>query len=93
MNNVYKIIKTVSVTEKSNSLIEDNQYTFIVDRRADKKDIKKAVQVVFDRKVKTVNVMNRRGKTKRNKFGLGKKADYKKAVVTLMDGESAIDLF
>ncbi len=93
MNNVYKIIKTVSVTEKSNSLIEDNQYTFIVDRRADKKDIKKAVQEVFDRKVKTVNVMNRRGKTKRNKFGTGKKADYKKAVVTLMDGESAIDLF
>ena len=93
MNNVYKIIKTVSVTEKSNSLIEDNQYTFIVDRRADKKDIKKAVQEVFDRKVKTVNVMNRRGKTKRNKFGTGKKADYKQAVVTLMDGESAIDLF
>ena len=93
MNNVYKIIKTVSVTEKSNSLIEDNQYTFIVDKRADKKDIKKAVQEVFDRKVKAVNVMNRRGKTKRNKYGLGKKADYKKAVVTLMDGESAIDLF
>lgn len=93
MTNIYKIIKTVSVTEKSNSLIEDNQYTFIVDRRADKKDIKKAVQEVFDRKVKTVNVMNRQGKTKRNKYGLGKKADYKKAVVTLMDGESAIDLF
>ena len=93
MNNVYEIIKTVSVTEKSNNLIEDNQYTFIVDRRADKKDIKKAVQEVFDRKVKAVNVMNRRGKTKRNKYGLGKKADYKKAVVTLIDGESAIDLF
>ncbi len=93
MNDIYKIIKTVSVTEKSNLLMEDNKYTFSVDNNAKKHDIKRAVQELFERKVKNVNVMNYAGKTKRNKFGLGKKADWKKAVITLEDGEEAIDLF
>ncbi len=93
MNDVYKIIKTVSVTEKSNLLMEDNKYTFIVDNNAKKHDIKRAVRELFERKVKDVNVMNCTGKTKRNKFGLGKKADWKKAIITLEDGEEAIDLF
>ncbi len=93
MNDIYKTIKTVSVTEKSNLLMEDNKFTFIVDNNAKKHDIKRAVRELFERKVKSVNVMNCSGKTKRNKFGLGEKADLKKAVVTLEDGEKAIDLF
>ena len=93
MKNHYQVIKTVSVTEKSNALMEHNQYTFKVDPRATKSDIKEAVEHVFERKIKAVNVMNRLGKTKRTRFGLGKKPDWKRAIVTLKDGEEGIDLF
>ena len=93
MKDPYSVIKNVSITEKTNSLMENNQYTFIVNKKAKKNDIKLAVQILFERKVKCVNTMNRIGKTKRNKFGVGKKPDIKKAVVTLKDGEEPIDLF
>ena len=93
MKDPYKIIKSVAITEKTNSLMEDNQYVFIVNKNAKKIDIKLAVQVLFERKVKCVNTMNRVGKTKRNKYGIGKRPDIKKAIVTLKKGEDAIDLF
>ncbi len=89
----YQVIKTVSITEKSNSLMEHNQYTFVVHKRANKLEIKNAVQLLFDRKVKAVNVINRKGKTKRTRFGTGNKPDWRKAIVTLKDGEEGIDLF
>ena len=73
--------------------MEENQYVFIVNKKAKKSDIKSAVQVLFERKVKCVNTMNRVGKTRRNKFGIGKKPNIKRAIVTLKDGEEAIDLF
>ena len=66
MDNPYQIIKTIALTEKSHSLLEHNQYSFIVDPAANKMDIKRAVEYLFERKVKAVNVMNRRGKTKSN---------------------------
>ena len=93
MKDIYSIIKTVSITEKSNALMENNQYTFIVHKKSTKYDVKLAIQKVFERKVKSVNILNRQGKTKRSKFGLGKRADQKRAIVTLKDGEQAIDMF
>ena len=73
--------------------MENNQYTLIADKKSTKYDIRMAVQKVFERKVKSVNVLNRIGKRKRSKFGIGKRADLKRAMVTLKDGEAAIDMF
>lgn len=93
MKNPYQVIKTISLSEKGTDLIEDNKYTFVVDRRANKHDIKKAVEYLFERKVKSVNVMNRRGKPKRSRYGVGKRSDWKKAIVTLKEGEDRIEVF
>ncbi len=83
----YSIIKTVSMTEKSNILTEQKQYTFIVHPQAKKPEIKRAVEALFSQKVKSINIINVLGKTKRTKFGYGKKSDWKKAIVTIKDGE------
>lgn len=93
MNNPYQVIKTVAVTEKGTGLLENNQYCFIVHPDANKLDIKRAIQHIFEREVKAVNVMNRKGKSRRTRYGIGKRPDWKKAIVTLRDGEEAIDIF
>ena len=81
------------VSEKSYDLIEDtNTYTFVVDRRANKTEIKQAVASIFDVKVLSVNTMNRRGKLKRTGYVLGKRKDTKRALVKLADGDK-IDIF
>jgi len=61
------------VSEKSYGLLDEGKYTFIVDPRANKTEIKIAVERVFGVKVDSVNTLNRQGKTKRTKFGLGKR--------------------
>lgn len=94
MQNPYAIIKTVSFTEKSNLLTEQNsQYTFIVDIKARKPQIKAAIEQIFSRKVHSVNVLTRGGKRKRTRHGWGVRSDVKRAVVTLKNGESALELF
>lgn len=81
------------VSEKSYDLIEDsNTYTFVVDRRANKTQIKQAVASIFDVKVLSVNTMNRKGKLKRTGYVLGKRKDTKRALVKLADGDK-IDIF
>ena len=81
------------VSEKSYDLIEDtNTYTFIVDRRANKTEIKQAVGSIFDVTVVSVNTMNRKGKLKRTGYVLGKRKDTKRALVKLADGDK-IDIF
>ncbi len=81
------------VSEKSYDLIEyNNIYTFVVDRRANKTEIKQAVQDIFDVRVTSVNTMNRKGKRKRTGWVMGKRADVKRALVTLAPGNS-IDIF
>ena len=81
------------VSEKSYDLIEDtNTYTFVVDRRANKTEIKQAVASIFDAKVLSVNTMNRKGKLKRTGYVLGKRKDTKRALVKLADGDK-IDIF
>jgi large subunit ribosomal protein L23 len=79
------------VSEKSYGLLDEGKYTFIVDPRANKTEIKIAVERVFNVKVDSVNTLNRQGKTKRTKFGLGKRKNTKRAIVTLKEG--SIDIF
>ena len=79
------------VSEKSYGLLDEGKYTFLVDPRANKTEIKIAVEKVFGVKVKSVNTLNRQGKTRRTRFGIGKRKDTKRAVVTLVDG--TIDIF
>ena len=81
------------VSEKSYDLIDDlNTYTFIVDPRANKTEIKQAVESIFDVRVASVNTMNRKGKKKRTGWIVGQRKDTKRAMVTLADGDS-IDIF
>ena len=81
------------VSEKSYDQIEDsNTYTFLVDRRSNKTEIKEAVQSIFDVNVLSVNTMNRKGKLKRTGYIIGKRKDTKRALVTLAVGDS-IDIF
>jgi large subunit ribosomal protein L23 len=85
------IIRPV-VSEKSYAGIEQNAYTFLVDPRSNKTEIKEAVQTIWGVRVTSVNTMNRQGKTKRRGFTKGKRADQKRAVVTLADGDT-IEIF
>lgn len=79
------------VSEKSYGLLDEGKYTFIVDPRANKTEIKIAVEQVFSVKVDSVNTINRKGKTRRTKSGIGKRKDTKRAIVTLREG--TIDIF
>lgn len=79
------------VSEKSYGLMDNGKYTFLVDSRANKTEIKIAVESIFDVKVSSVNTINRQGKSRRTRFGTGKRNDTKRAIVTLTDG--AIDIF
>jgi large subunit ribosomal protein L23 len=85
------IIRPV-VSEKSYAGLERNTYTFLVDRRANKTEIKEAVQAIWDVRVLAVNTLNRKGKVKRRRFTTGKRADEKRAIVTLAEGD-AIEIF
>jgi large subunit ribosomal protein L23 len=80
------------VTEKSYSLLDANKYTFLVHPDANKTEIKIAVEKVFGVKVTSVNTLNRPGKVRRTKNGLGKRKDTKRAIVSLADGHR-IDIF
>jgi large subunit ribosomal protein L23 len=85
------LIKPV-VSEKSYALLDENKYTFIVRPDANKTQIKQAVEEVFSVTVLNVNTINRQGKVRRTRFGLGKRPNTKRAIVTLKQGDR-IDLF
>jgi large subunit ribosomal protein L23 len=84
----YDIIRRPAVTEKSTLASEHNQIVFDVAIDASKTDIKAAVEALFSVKVKAVNTLIRKGKVKRFRGQLGVRNDVKKAVVTLVDGQS-----
>ncbi|ROR73526.1 50S ribosomal protein L23 [Bogoriella caseilytica] len=84
------IIKPI-VSEKSYTLIDEGKYTFEVDPRSNKTEIKNAVEKIFDVKVAAVNTANRMGKSRRTRYGLGKRKDTKRAIITLREG--SIDIF
>ena len=83
----YDIILGPLVTEKSTRGSEHNQVTFKVSLDARKPEIKKAVESLFEVKVKQVNTIRMKGKVKRFKGHLGKRPNWKKAIVSLADGE------
>ena len=85
------IILRPIVSEKSCNLIDEGKYTFEVDPRSNKTEIKQAVESIFKVKVSSVNTMNRVGKERKTRFGLGKRKDTKRAIVTLKSG--TIDIF
>ena len=93
MKDIYRVIQTIKLTEKSAMLQETaNSYVFKVDRRANKLEIKHAVETIFGTKVASVNTCNYRGKKRRERRSdFGRTPHWKKAVVRLRDGEK-IDL-
>jgi large subunit ribosomal protein L23 len=93
MRDPRQIIVRPVVTERSTELADDRgAYTFIVNRDANKIEIKRAVESLFDVKVDRVRTANYRGKWRRVGSAYGKKAAYKKAVVQLVEGER-IDVY
>ena len=89
----HQVIIRPVISEKSYNLIEtENQYTFQVDRRANKNHIKRAVEEAFDVRVRKVNTVNVKSKPKRQGLTRGRTASWKKAVVRLAEGER-IELF
>ena len=88
MEDAYKIIRRPLITEKTTIQKEmDNQLAFEVDRRANKIEIKKAVERIFKVQVETVRTMNYQGKKKRLGRTMGRRRHWKKAVVTLKPGQ------
>lgn len=85
------IIIAPVVSEKSYGLIDQGKYTFLVDPRSNKTEIKLAIEKIFGVEVARVNTANRQGKTRRTRFGVGKRNDTKRAIVTLKSGQ--IDIF
>ncbi len=93
MKNPRDIILAPVVSEKSYDQIEERKtYTFVVDRRARKPEIKEAVQEIFGVRVVSVNTINRRGKQKRTGYVVGRRATTKRALVKLAPGDT-IDIF
>jgi large subunit ribosomal protein L23 len=87
------IILAPVVSEKSYDLIEDhNTYTFEIDPRAKKTEVRQAIESIFGVRVVRVNTQNRKGKLKRTGWVMGKRPDRKRALVTLADGDE-IDIF
>ncbi len=95
MKNEYDIIDTVLVSDKNDYLMEEeNKYVFKVSVDANKIEVRKAIEKLFDVKVVSVNIMNYAGKLKRagRSPKMGRRANWKKAIVTLHE-ESSIDVY
>jgi len=90
--NAFEVIKTVRLTEKGTRQGEKfNQYTVVADRRANKTEIRQAVQELFKVKVTKINTLNVHGKSRRQRTTqAGRAPDWKKAIVTLKDGDKIV---
>ena len=92
MKNVHDIIIKPIITEDSMDRLQDKKYTFQVAKDANKIEIAKAIEEIFDVKVAKVNTISVKGKEKRMGRYTGYRSDWKKAIVTL-DGEKTIEFF
>lgn len=93
MRNIHEVIIKPVITEKSTEQLDRNHaYTFVVGRDANKYEIAQAVETLFNVKVKSVRTMQYRGKERRVGRHVGRRAHWKKAVVSLLEGES-IEIF
>ena len=89
MNDVYSVLKRPLFTEKSDRLKENfNKYAFEVDIKANKIEIRQAVEQIFGVSVVKVNTMRVHGKVKRRGRSVGRRPDWKKAIVTLKPGDT-----
>jgi len=89
MNDDFAIVRYPILSEKGTRLSQkENKYIFRVSRRAGKIEIKRAIEKLYKVRVKDVNTMNVKGKRKRMGMRLGKQPDWKKAIVTLEEGET-----
>ena len=84
----FDIVRSPVITEKATLGSEHNQVTFRVPLDAAKGEIKAAIEIVFGVKVKAVNTLRQLGKTKRFRGRIGKRSDFKKAIVSLAEGQS-----
>lgn len=92
MKNFDIIIRPI-ITEQSMMDMEQDKYTFEVAKKSNKSEIKKAIEAIFNVKVARVNTMNMTGKVKRQGMNVGKRPDWKKAIVTLAEGSEPIEFF
>jgi large subunit ribosomal protein L23 len=92
MMNAHQIILRPLITEKNTNLMVYNKYSFEVDRNANKTQIRQAIEEIFKVSVTKVHTMNMRGKMRRRGMRFGYTADWKKAIVTLAEGDR-IELF
>lgn len=93
MKNPYDIIIKPVLSEKSYDSIPDKKYTFIVDSKANKTEIKNAVETIFGVKVESVNTLRQEGKMKRQGYHIGRTPSYKKAFVKLTAESKEIEFF
>ena len=93
MNNSYDIIIKPVMSEKSYDGIQSKKYTFVVDKKATKTQIKNAIEEIFKVDVESVNTINARGKLKRQGKYEGMTPSYKKAIIQLKKGSKSIELF
>lgn len=87
-----QLIKRPVITEKTTKMMEENKYCFIVDPKANKTQIKQAIEMIFNVKVESVNTLNKLGKIKRMGRHEGRQPSWKRAIVTLKKG-SRIEFF
>jgi large subunit ribosomal protein L23 len=93
MRSPHDIIVKPIVTEASMDKMADKKYTFKVDKKANKTEIKNAVEQIFGVKVAKVNTMNVMGKMKRMGANIGRRPSWKKAIVTLTEDSKTIEFF
>ncbi len=93
MKSAYDVIIKPVISERSMDIAPEKKYTFKVATDANKTEIKQAVEEIFGVEVKKVNVMNMEGKLKRMGRTIGRRASYKKAVVTLTESSKNIEFF
>ena len=93
MTNPHDIIIRPIVTEQSMADMAENKYTFVVSKKANKTEIKKAVEAIFGVNVEKVNTLNYDGKVKRMGRSVGRTASFKKAVVKLTADSKEIEFF
>ena len=92
--NAYDIIKRPVITEQSMEAVADKKYVFEVDINANKTEIKAAIEAIFEVKVAKINTIRMQGKVKRTgAYPAGRRAAYKKAIVTLTADSKTIELF
>jgi len=93
MREARDIIKKPLITEKATRLMEERKYLFRVDIRANKVEIRRAVEEIFKVKVQSVNTIRVTGKLKRVGVHTGRRSNWKKAIVTLAEGSKPIEIF